>query len=465
MTQREAASTEAARMAERRIGLALATFGSRLRFEDIPRDVRTIAKQCVLDWLGVTLAGAREEVARVVLTEALEQGGAPQATILGTGLRTGVLQAALVNGTASHALDLDDVQYARGIHASVSVLPAVLAVAERDGRNGRDVMTSFVAGVEMACRVGLFVTDAHRQRGYHATGTVGTLGAATGAARILDLSVADTAAAIGIAATQAAGLMAMFGTMCKPLHAGKAASNGLHAALLAARGLSSRADALECARGFADVLSAGGRPEAALSGLGRDFQLRGVLFKHRAACYSTHASIEAAARVRAAHALDPADIETVEVRVCPDALTTCNILTPQTGLEAKFSLRLLTAMALCGRSTSDVGSFSDALCIDPELVAVRDAVTVVGDAALARGVSEVIASCRGGAVHRATWDASRPNEDLMDQWRRLEEKFASLASPTIGSARVREVIDRVQDLEHQDRAADLVRACADTRSE
>lgn len=455
---------DAARAAGRPIGLALASFGSRLRFEDLPGDVRAIAKHCVLDWLGATLAGAREDVARLVLTEALDQGGAPQATILGTGSRTGVLQAALVNGTASHALDQDDVQYARGIHASVCVLPAVLAVAERDGRGGQDVMTSFVAGVETACRVGLFVTDAHRQRGFHATGTLGTLGAAAGAARILDLGVEGTAAAIGIAATQAAGLTAMFGTQCKPLHAGKAASNGLHAALLAGRGLGSRADALECERGFADVLSSGGRLEAALHGLGRDFQLRGVLFKHHAACYSTHASIEAAARLRAAHRLDPSDIETVEVRVSPDALTTCNILAPRTGLEAKFSLRLSTAMALCGRSTWEVGSYRDAVCVDPELVAVRDAVSVVGDPTLARGVSEVIVSSGSGAVHRTTWDASRPNDDLDDQWRRLREKFAALVSPMIGGARVRETIDRVGNLEHLDRVADLVSSCADTRS-
>ena len=155
---------------------ALADYSSALRFEDIPDDVRTIVKHCVLDWLGVTLAGSREDAGRIVREEALEQGGSPQATIVGAGARTSVGQAALVNGTASHALDYDDVHFAFLGHPTVTVLPAILALGERDGASGRALVTAFVAGVEAGSRIGAYVTEAHYARGHHATGTLRTAG-------------------------------------------------------------------------------------------------------------------------------------------------------------------------------------------------------------------------------------------------------------------------------------------------
>jgi 2-methylcitrate dehydratase PrpD len=333
---------------------ALADYSSGLRFEDIPGDVRTIVKHCVLDWLGVTLAGSREDAGRIVREEALEQGGAPQATIIGDGARTGVGQAALVNGTASHALDYDDVHFAFLGHPTVTVLPAVLALAERDACNGRELITAFVAGVEVGSRVGEYVTEAHYARGHHATGTLGTFAAAAGAARMLALDAEACATSLGIAATQAAALKSMFGTMCKPLHAGKAAASGQYAALLAKRGFTSRGDGIECSQGFADTQSPVAEPEGALEGFGERFHCRDFLFKYHAACYGTHSSIEALARLKAAHGIDSSAVDKVEIRVPTRNLRVCNIQEPCTGLEAKFSLRFVSAMTLAGRSTSDI---------------------------------------------------------------------------------------------------------------
>lgn len=267
---------------------ALANYSSGLRFDDIPAEVRTVVRHCLLDWLGVTLAGSREDAARIVREEAMEQGGAPQATLIGAGQRTSIGQAALVNGTASHALDYDDVHFAFLGHPTVTVVPALLAVAERDGRGGRDFLTAFVAGVEIGSRVGEYVTEAHYARGHHATGTLGAFSAAAGTARLLGLDAETSATALGIAATQAAALKSMFGTMCKPLHAGKAAANGQYAALLAKRGFSSRADAIECSQGFADTQSPVTETDGVLDGFGERFHTRNVLFKYHAACYGTH---------------------------------------------------------------------------------------------------------------------------------------------------------------------------------
>jgi 2-methylcitrate dehydratase PrpD len=438
---------------------ALANYSSGLRFDDIPAEVRTVVRHCLLDWLGVTLAGSREDAARIVREEAMEQGGAPQATLIGAGQRTSIGQAALVNGTASHALDYDDVHFAFLGHPTVTVVPALLAVAERDGRGGRDFLTAFVAGVEIGSRVGEYVTEAHYARGHHATGTLGAFSAAAGTARLLGLDAETSATALGIAATQAAALKSMFGTMCKPLHAGKAAANGQYAALLAKRGFSSRADAIECSQGFADTQSPVTETDGVLDGFGERFHTRNVLFKYHAACYGTHSSIEALTRLRNAHGIDAAKVEKIEIRVPTRNLRVCNIQEPRTGLEAKFSLRLVSAMALAGESTADIAGYTDALCSDRKLVRLRDAVRVVGDDALARGTSEVIVSMADGVVYREFGNVSIPSEDLDLQGRRLEEKFVTLASPVIGGKKAQEVVELVGNLEQLENMDTLVQRC------
>jgi 2-methylcitrate dehydratase PrpD len=437
----------------------LASYCSSLQFDDIPEDVRTVVKHCMLDWLGVTLAGSREDAGRIVREEALEQGGAPRATLIGDGTRTSIAQAALVNGTASHALDYDDVHFAFFGHPTVTVMPAVLALAERDGRNGRDLITAFVAGVEVGCRVGEYVTEAHYTRGHHATGTLGSFSSAAGTARMLELDAEACATALGIAASQAAGLKSMFGTMCKPLHAGKAAANGQYAALLAKRGFSSRQDGIECDQGFADTQSCVVDLKGALGDLGKRFHTRDILFKFHAACYGTHASIEALTRLRNAHGIEPRRVDKVEIRVPTRNLKVCNIHVPRTGLEAKFSLRLVSAMALGGRSTSDIADYDDRLCTDRELVRLRDRLRVIGDDELARGTSEVIVSMDDGVVYREFDNVSVPSRDLDDQGRRLEDKFVTLASPVVGEGKSRELVELVGKLEQLESMDALLQRC------
>jgi 2-methylcitrate dehydratase PrpD len=437
----------------------LARYAADLRYDEIPEEVRTVARHCVLDWLGVTLAGSREDAGRIPREEALEQGGTPQASLIGGGARTSIGQAALVNGTASHALDYDDVQFAFLGHPTVTVVPAILALAERDGCSGRDLITAFVAGVEVGCRIGDYVTEDHYARGHHATGTLGAFSAAAGAARLLRLDSDTCATALGIAAAQAAALKCMFGTMCKPLHAGKAAANGQYAALLAARGFTSRGDAVECSQGFADTQSSVADAQGALDGLGTKFHTRNVLFKYHAACYGTHASMEALTRLRDAHDIDPRDIDKVELRVPTRNLRVCNIQEPRTGLEAKFSLRMVSAMILARRDTADIAGYDDALCADADLVRLRDKMRVVGDGELARGTSDVIISMQDGVVYREFDDRSVPNADLGAQGRRLEQKFLALARPIIDDDNAREVIELVRGLDTLDGIDEIVARC------
>ena len=432
---------------------------SAYRFADVPADVVYLAKQCILDWAGVALAGSHEPLTRILLDEAIEQGGHPQATVVGHRGRLATQQAALVNGAASHALDFDDVQLTMHGHPSVPVLPALLALAEQRGASGRGFLTAFVAGVEMECRLGMLMEPGHYDAGWHATGTLGAFGAAAACAHLLGLDAETWRQALGIAGTQAAGLKSMFGTMCKPFHAGRAAQNGLLAATLAARGFTSNPDVLDCAQGFTATQTTTPNPERALRKLGESFAIRDVLFKYHAACYGTHATIEGLLRLRERYGFNADGVRGVRLRIAPAQLKVCNIAEPRTALEGKFSLRFTAALALAGADTGESG-FTDAIVRDPALTALRDRVTVeTGDL---RSVAEtdVAVALTDGREFVERVDVGVPERDLERQWRRLAAKFRGLATPVVGEARAEALLAAVERLDETETMADVARLCA-----
>ena len=437
----------------------LARRAASLRHDDLPEEMRLLARQCLLDWLAVTLAGSREELARMLLAEAEEQGGTPAATLIGQRLRLPTQQAALVNGAASHALDYDDVNMTMGGHPTAPLMPAILALAEARGAGGAQVIAAFVAGYETACRIGALVAPGHYARGFHSTATIGSFGAAAAAANLLGLGAARTATALGIAGTQAAGLKSMFGTMCKPLHAGKAAQNGLLAASLAARGFTSRDDVLECAQGFAETQSPDFHPERALALPRRGWHLADNLFKYHAACYLTHAPIECARAVRATPGFEPAAVRRVLLRVEQGAARVCHIPAPRTGLEAKFSLRLATAMALAGIDTASLDSYGDKTAADPRLVALRDRVEVEFRRDWPHTLAELEVTLADGKVLSARHDSGVPADDLAAQGRRLAAKFMSLAAPVLGRLQAERLAASVAALDRLGSIAELTRLC------
>ncbi len=412
---------------------ALVSLARDVRHDALPDDVRALARQCVLDTLGCALAGAGEELTLILLDEARADGGAPAATVIGHRDRLSAPAAALVNGAAGHALDFDDVNMAMPGHPSVAILPGLLALAETRAASGAEVIAAFVAGYELACRVGRLIAPGHYDGlGFHATATVGSLGAAAACARLLGLDEARFAAALGIAATRAAGLKSMFGTMCKPLHAGEASANGLTAARLAARGFTSRADAIDCAQGFARTHSPDFHPDRALSHPER-FRIRDNLFKYHAACYLTHAPIETARSLRERHGLTPDRIAAIRLTLDEACDRVCNILAPCTGLEAKFSLRLTVAMALAGIETGALASYSAANAADPRLVALRDKVEIDFVPGRAHTLADLSVALTDGTVLTARHDSGVPATDAAAQGRRLETKFLALAEPVIGN--------------------------------
>lgn len=426
----------------------LANYASSLKYESIPQDVRQIARQGILDWVGSALAGARDRATEIVIQQALEEGGRSQTSVVGRALKVSALQSALINGTSSHVLDYDDKHFAVPGHPSAPVLPVVFALAELRGASGKQVITAYIVGLEIACRAGLFMTDDHYERGWHASGTMGTFGAAAAAANILNLTPGQCATAFGIAGTQASGLKSMFGTMCKALNVGKASSNGLYAALLTQKGFTSNSSVLETEQGFAKTHSASQNEEAALKDISRGaFQARDLLFKYHASCYATHAPIEAAIKIRETAQFNAKSIEGVTIRVPKLALGMCNIEKPTSGLEIKFSLRMTVAMALANRSTSSIESYTDALCNDLDLVLIRDKCVVEVAQELGPGTGEVIVRLNTGITHRVVSDMTIPDRDLKRQQGRVEEKFRDLMANVISGSAADALVSAIRSID------------------
>jgi 2-methylcitrate dehydratase PrpD len=417
----------------------LAFRATNLRYEDIPEPARALTRQCVLDYLGVAISGADDPLVRMLLDEMTEAGGAPQASVIGHKTQLPALSAALVNGSAAHALDYDDVNMAMPGHPSVAILPGLIALAERRGASGRDLITAFVAGYETACRIGVALQPGHYDLGFHSTGTLGSFGAAAACARLLGLQTIATAAALGIAGTQAAGLKSQFGTMCKPFHAGKASQNGLLAARLAARGFTSRGDIIECVQGFAPTHGPDFAPEAARTTPEQGFHLFANLFKYHAACYLTHAPIECARRLREEHRLEPEDIARITLRLDASCERVCNIPAPVDGLQSKFSLRQTVAMALAGVDTASLGAYSVENALDPVLVGLRERVIFDWQDAWPQTVSELEVELADGRRVTARHDAGIPAANISEQGERLAAKFDSLVEPVLGIPRTREL--------------------------
>jgi 2-methylcitrate dehydratase PrpD len=418
-----------------------------LRRENLGDAEALIARQCLLDTLGVTLPGLSDDLPRRMRDDARAEGGKPAARVIGSNERLTLRAAALVIGCSAHALDFDDVNLSINGHPSAVLAPAVLAVADANDCSGADTFMAFVTGYEFACRVGCVVEPGHYDRGYHATASVGILGAALACARLLRLDEEQSLHAVGIAATMAAGLKAMFGTPCKPLHAGLAARNGVEAALWAQQGLTSRPDIIECARGFARTLSPDFRPEVAIADPGRFF-LHDNLFKYHAACYGTHSAIEAALALRR-KGVRPEDIERVVIRVERIADSTCNIPDPKTSAEAKFSLRIATAMALLGLDTGDLTLYSPGTIARADVQRLRAASSVELVDGWSTMDSEVVLTLRDGRELRERVDTGVPCTDLRWQGERLAAKFRMLTEPLLGADRSRALSAAVDAIETQ----------------
>mgnify|MGYP000149001989 CR=1 FL=1 len=394
----------------------------------VPDLARECATHALLDWTGVALAGMSEPAVQMLLqVHSVQLSGSGKLPPFD--LQQGMLSA-LISGTAGHALDYDDVNSRMHGHPSVPVVPAALAAARSVQTTGQQLLDAIVVGHEVEALIGEQYGAAHYRTGFHATGTIGTFGAAAAAARILQLSPQHTRNALGLAAAQAAGLKSMFGTMTKPLHAGKAAMNGLLSARLARVGFTANEDAIEGIQGFVETQCQGKRDEPAVTDR---WAVQDTLYKYHASCYLTHSSIEALKSIRCEAALTPKAIAHIDIHVAPGHDRVCNIPAPATGLEIKFSLRHLAAMVIHGMDTADLGIYTDANATDLALVRLRDRVRVHFTTLESQKGSRVIVTDQSGVVHERYADVGIPNDDLRMQWQNLQSKCRAITRQSLES--------------------------------
>lgn len=433
--------------------------------ERAPAEVLERGRSGVIDTVAAILAGVSEPVSRIAVAMIAEDGCAPVATQLGTGLRTSMDGAAFLNGISGHALDYDDVSTSATAHSSVVVLPAALAAAEATRATGLALIEAYVAGVEVLAKLGLAMGAKHYLRGWHATSTMGTVAAAMAAGRLLRLDADALTNALAIAASEAGGLRQNFGTMTKPFHAGHAARGGVIAARLAAHGLEGDPAALEGPTGFFALFGFdAAAPERVGPSLGNPYDLAavGLSVKRYPCCYATHRAADAALELRDEHRVHPDEVEEVTVTVPQGGLAPLPYQRPATGLQGKFSMEyVVTAALLDGRLGLD--TFTDAMVGRPEVTALEEVLEVREDHTIPGvrnpvdgGYVEVAIRTHGGRrlVCRVEEAAGSPGRPLSGS--QLEEKFRECARG-LDPARIERALQALGTLEELPDVRTLVR--------
>ena len=401
------------------------------QFGDLGDRARSEARRGVLDWIGCALAGSGHRTITTRLGVLQETSGQPAATVLGRKLKLGLLDAPLANGQMGHVLDYDDTHMGGVVlHTSSPVLAALLALAERAPVSGEAFMLAYAVGFEAGVRAGR-TAPGHHKGGWHLTGTLGSIAAGAACGRLLSLDAQRMTYALGIAATQAGGMQQNRGTMCKSFHAGKAASNGVLAALLAERGFDSTQEIIEGKRGFARIYSDTAEPEHLTVGLGQRWLIESNGHKPYACGVVLHPLIDAVIAIRNRAAIDPAAVDEIALRVHPLVLSITGVVEPATGLQSKFSTLHSAAVALID-GAAGTEQYSDARAADPMVAALRRKVKPVADDTLRKDEAHasIVAGGRRHDAHvaHASGTADNPMSDAA-----IEAKFLANATPVIGA--------------------------------
>ena len=400
--------------------LALAELPS----SSLPDSARQFATLSLFDWMVCALAGADQQLSRIIRGFVEAEGGNPVATVAGGSVKVPARAAALANGTISHALDYDDTHFAHIGHLSVGIYPAALAAAEESDASAVEVRDAFLVGAEASCRIGMVLGRVHYQRGFHQTATAGAFGATIAAGRIYGLSSDQMRHALSLVATRASGLKSQFGTMGKPFNAGIAAANGVEAASLAKLGFVSCHDGVGGPQGFVDTHSDDpDHEEPWIDPPLSKFIFEDIKYKLHACCHGTHAMIEALLGASKTNRFAQGEVKGVTVATHPRWLKVCDIKEPRTGLEAKFSYAYLAAMVLSGVDTSSEKVYTKALCDEAALQRLARRIEVVGDETLSDMMARASISLEDGRTLDVSHDlAARLPMDLLEHGLRNKAK-------------------------------------------
>jgi len=428
----------------------LAEYAVETRYRDLPAEVVEKGKERILDTLGCMIAGCTEDLASLMLKYVEETGGRPEATIVGFGHKTNVTNAALVNGTLGHALDFDDTQTSFSGHPSTVILPAVLSLGEKMNCPGEAILEAFLVGFEVACKIGRGVNPRLYENGWHATSVIGALGAAVAAGKVLGLDASKMASALGLAASQSCGLKENFGTMTKPLHAGKAAESGVISALFAKDGFTASQQIVEAKRGFCATFSGEYHLDRMVENLGSPFDIisPGVHTKPYPSCLMTHPIIDATLSLAEAHNIQPEDVDSVVCEIAPMASEALIHSNPVTGLQGKFSAQYVVAVSLLDPKLS-LEQFTDKKVRDPKARAIMQKVRVTVHPEIEKTPPPAVVRIRlkdGKEVAKRV-DIATGNPEKPLSLDRMIEKFRSCADSMIHRKRIDESIDMILHFE------------------
>jgi 2-methylcitrate dehydratase PrpD len=386
-------------------------------------------------------------------------GGKAQATVIGKKVKTNLLFAALINATNAHALDFDDVHLDSPGHTGAPIISSILALAEWKGLSGREFITALVAGVHVFYSLGAANMPMHYQEGWHNTGTFGHIACAAASAKLLNLNKKQTVHAIGIAATQAAGFKNVFGTMCKPFNAGKAAMDGLMAALLAQRNFTSSEDSISGKNGFLSIFSSTADPSAMAKALLEENFLNRVTFKLYPSCFATHAAIDCMLFLRHQYEINWQEIAEIECIVYPKCLDIAAIADPKTGLEGKFSVQFCMALALVeGKVVLD--SFVDSKVADPLHRDIMKKVKVISAPDFSKNrISQVTIKFKSGEQLQKTIDLSKQKDDPAKEKDEVLTKYHEIVESCLHRSDADKLLASIESLERVDNMADLIGLC------
>jgi 2-methylcitrate dehydratase PrpD len=459
---------------------AVVDFVGAARFSSFPSEAVDIAKRCIIDGLGVLLAGATQDAGRMLHAHVRGADSRSDATVLGPRpYKTGATSAALVNGTSGHALDWDDTQLATSAdrifglltHPTIPPLVAALAVGEPRRISGRRLLEGFLTGFEVECKIAEAISPSHYKKGFHSSGTIGTFGAAVAAGKLLELDAAQTAHMLAIAASSASGIRVSFGSMTKPLHVGRAAENGIVAAELAARGFTGGKDALDPPWGFFQTFSHGdGYDRQRIVGvLGNPHTIvrPGVSIKPYPCGVLGHPTMDAMRKLVLDHDVQPDAIKAIRVRAGSNILNPLRYPIATNELEAKFCPAFMVS-AIALRRKAGIREFNDEFVQSAPVQALMRKVERVLDPEIeAKGWEKIRSTVEveltdGRTLVQAADERYRGGPDLPFTREELYEKWSDCASLVLAQAAVDEVFELIEGLDELADVTTLVRALTAT---
>jgi len=452
-------------------------FVTRTKFNDVPEEVVRLAKGFVLDGLGVILAGTTERGSKILHTYVRQMGGKQECTILGTGFKAPAPKAALSNGVSGHAMDYDDTQlstskeavYGLLTHPTIPVLSSAMAIAEQLNSTGKDFLLAYILGVEAECRIADAVNPRHYQAGFHTTATIGGLGATVAVGKLLRLKEDALERALALAASMASGLRENFGTMTKPLHAGRSAENGVTAAQLAMRGFTSAKGILEAKRGLFSAM-AGGFDETKIAGrLGRPYFMQepGISIKPYPSGSLSHPAQDLILDMVNEHGINASDIEAIDVGTNSNVPNALIYPMPTNALEGKFSIPFCMAIGVLERKAG-IAQFRDRKVREPKVVEMMKRVTLyVDDEMEGLGYDQVRSRIRiklkDGRTVEGRADVAKGHPLKPMSWDELGDKFRDCGRLVLPHRNVDRAIDLVGQLERERNLLPLIRLLAGVR--